>query len=215
MRSLEYRSALVFTCGLVIATATPADGQSSLNILDEVRLGPDEGPAAPLNVSLPGTVEAGVRRLPSVPVAIPAARPIPSRVRNVIGFFGSPHAADTLRQMPQRPSLASRRATPILPKRPASKPFTEAAQRPTVSPYLNLYREQDAESLPNYFAFVRPQLQQQRASRRQQAELHRLRGQIQRVSYDAAQPGTYGAMPATGHRARYLDTAQFYSGFSR
>jgi hypothetical protein len=93
-----------------------------------------------------------------------------------------------------------------------TKPFESASQRPTVSPYLNLYREEDDESAPNYFAFVRPALQQQDANRRQQSEIQRLQRQLQRAAnYTPASP----AATASGSSARYLDTAHYYSRFSR
>jgi hypothetical protein len=97
------------------------------------------------------------------------------------------------------------------------KPFETVYREPTVSPYLNLYRAEDeSESAPNYFAFVRPQLDQIEANRRQQREIQQLRGQVQGISTTIAGP-QYGrsAPPATGTRSRYMDTAQFYGGWRR
>ena len=98
-----------------------------------------------------------------------------------------------------------------------SKPFETIYREPTVSPYLNLYRAEDeSESAPNYFAFVRPQLDQIEANRRQQREIQQLRGQLNGISTTIATP-QYGSapVPATGTRSRFMDTAQFYSAWRR
>ena len=90
-------------------------------------------------------------------------------------------------------------------------------QRSTVSPYLNLNRnEEDNEAAPNYFAFVRPQLEQLEANRMQQRAIQQLNGQLQSMSSTVVTPGYQSsAMPGTGTPARYMDTAQFYGGWRR
>jgi hypothetical protein len=98
-----------------------------------------------------------------------------------------------------------------------SKPFETIYREPTISPYLNLYRdEDDSEGAPNYHAFVRPHQEQIETNRLQQREIHRLRGQLQGISTTIAAP-QYGesSLPATGTRSRYMDTAQFYGGWRR
>jgi hypothetical protein len=157
---------------------------------------------------------------PVAPVQAPSpTRPLPSNVRNVINYFGHQRAAQTLEQMPQRPGLA-RQMEPTVPSpqtgRQAYKPFIGASNGPTVSPYMNLYREEELDTAPNYYSFVRPQLDQLEQNDRQQQELTRLNRQVQRMSYGTSAAGTAPAgTPSTGHRVRFGDTAQFYGGFAR
>jgi hypothetical protein len=94
------------------------------------------------------------------------------------------------------------------------KPFQTVYREPTVSPYLNLYRDESTnEGAPNYFAFVRPQMEQIEANRAQQREIQQLRGQVHGSSSTMAGPPS--GMPGTGTPARFMDTAQFYGGFRR
>ena len=98
-----------------------------------------------------------------------------------------------------------------------------APSRPTVSPYLNLFRDQTGV-LPNYQALVRP-LQQQEDFNQQQRALNQrnaaVNQQLQNELFDlqlrqAAGPqmaptgkGSWFQQP--GQRHRFLDTSQFYS----
>lgn len=79
-------------------------------------------------------------------------------------------------------------------------------QRPTVSPYMNLFR-QGNNGLPNYQTLVRPELQQQRVNTYQQGEIGQLRSQIaseQRANQVAP-------LPATGHESHFRFYSHFYS----
>jgi hypothetical protein len=99
---------------------------------------------------------------------------------------------------------------------PRSKPFDAIEREPTVSPYLNLHRpDDDTESAPNYYAFVRPQLEQMEANRKQQQEIQRLQRQVQRGPGTTAARRGGTALPTTGTAARFMDTAQFYSSWPR
>jgi hypothetical protein len=83
---------------------------------------------------------------------------------------------------------------------------------PTVSPYLNLLRPEDDLALPNYFAFVRPQLEQQRVNRQQQLEIERLGSQVQQVNnqltYD---PSGSNSIRPTGHQAVFMNLSHYYT----
>ena len=98
--------------------------------------------------------------------------------------------------------------------------------RPTVSPYLNLFRNDglDNRFLPNYHSLVRPLQQQQRANQTQQRLLQRqtqaieqLQSNVQGIQQrQAAGPlvaptgkGSWFARPGT--RAKFMDTSRFYS----
>jgi hypothetical protein len=139
---------------------------------------------------------------------------VTNQTRQALSFYGGYSARATLSQLPRR--------TPIRPNSSSTmavqpKPFEGVFREPTVSPYLNLYRdEENAESAPNYFAFVRPQFEQLEANRMQAREIRQLRGQLQGVSSTVAGPSYQAAgIPGTGSAARYMDTAQFYGGWRR
>jgi hypothetical protein len=81
-----------------------------------------------------------------------------------------------------------------------------------VSPYLNLFREEDNTDLPNYFTFVRPMQEQQQTNRLQQQELMRLRRQVQTMPYGTQSTAMrgHGATPNTGHGTRYFNTSSYF-----
>jgi hypothetical protein len=176
-------------------------------------------PSTDLNAGAPGPrTAAALRSLGNAraPVSHGQATPLPNashQAQQVLDRFGSDSAHATLSQMPHR--------TPIRPmdtpvRRPA-KPFQALSQEPTVSPYLNLHRaENDEEGAPNYFTFVRPQVDQLEATRRQQAEILRMQRQMQSNSQTSSVGGYRDvALPNSGVPARYRDTAQFYSAWQR
>ncbi|MEN0111827.1 MAG: hypothetical protein AAF805_13995, partial [Planctomycetota bacterium] len=106
-------------------------------------------------------------------------------------------------------------ATPVGAAGPAVRPFavSETATGSPISPYMNLFRSDEIDGVPNYFAFVRPQLQQQRAAAQQAEELAWLQRQLQRGNPGAS----YGGRTTTGGygAARYGDTAHYYRGWQR
>jgi hypothetical protein len=146
---------------------------------------------------------------------VPLEPRVTNQTRHALNFYGGQSARVTLNQMPRREIQPNGGAVPA---RPPVKPFQTVQQDPTVSPYMNLYHDDlNVESAPNYFAFVRPQMEQLEASRAQQYELHHLRGQVQRLSTTVVGPQYHqgAGMPATGSQARFMDTAQFYNGLRR
>ena len=136
------------------------------------------------------------------------------RTSYIGGLHGAQSVLTTYEQPLRRPSVSP-------PTGPLRAPFVSASSRQTISPYLSLFREEnDAEVVPNYFTYVRPQLEQQESNRRQEQELASLRQQVQAASTTIVMPqhGTAGAAGvAMGRRtpARYGDTAQFYGGWQR
>lgn len=193
--------------------ATPGEVASQTPVTETVeqqsptrsRAMADDEPPAPVtpHVVRPANFVAPIAARPLV------QRQMPSRAPS-LGIYTGTSARATLNRLPRpapvRPNAAA------LPKHPRGKPFQGVQNDPTVSPYLNLYRSDDnANNLPNYFAFVRPQLEQIETNRQQTAELQKLRGQVQNMSSGGAgQPSTN--MPSS---ARYMDTAQFYRGMRR
>jgi hypothetical protein len=145
---------------------------------------------------------------------LPADLPLTSQARQTLDYFGGYSARATLSQMPRRAPI---RPSTTQRTKPQSKPFNVISQDPTVSPYLNLHRnEEDNEAAPNYYSFVRPQIEQLESNRRQRLEVERLERQLQSRSSSAVMPQSGdGGWPAANSAARYMDTAQFYGGWPR
>ena len=88
-------------------------------------------------------------------------------------------------------------------------------QTPTLSPYLNLTLF-NGGGLPNYYAFVRPELQQRAFDRQQQAltrqhgeTIQRLENDVQRGITPIAETGTGSWFMIPG-KTTYLDTTRYY-----
>ena len=173
----------------------------------------DKLPAPPPVVNSPPPAQA------TAPAALPTMtrilqgvpQPFVGQAGQSTGLIGSPSASKTTVAMPPRPTFTGRFSGTSQP-RATQKPFAHVGFAPTISPYLQIDRDDVDEPTPNYFTFVRPRLRQYETNRRQQAELQRLGRQVQRVS---RLESTDDARPATGHRTYFLNTGQFYSGFSR
>ena len=169
-------------------------------------------PAQPLvSAAPPAAMPARVAR--RTPAYIPADTAITNQGRQVLGFYGGQSAVATLSQMPRRTSIQTAAAPPLVPR---GKQFQAVNNNgPTVSPYLNLFRDENENTagLPNYYAFVKPQLDQRDASERQQREMQQLQRQMQRV----AGGGRYqsNGRACAGAPARFMDTAQFYGNWQR
>ena len=87
---------------------------------------------------------------------------------------------------------------------------------PTISPYLNLTRFNPG-GLPNYYALVRPQIQQRQINLQEQARLRfqerqiiRLENEVQQVLAPTGPTGTNSWFMVPGNQAKFLDTTQFY-----
>lgn len=86
------------------------------------------------------------------------------------------------------------------------KPFAGITSTPTLSPYLNLYRDEADDAAPNYFAFVRPQQEQVALNRQQSRQLQQLRRQVQQAQATPTAGGVSG---------RFNNTGRFYQGWRR
>jgi hypothetical protein len=97
------------------------------------------------------------------------------------------------------------------------KPFTGVSTRPTVSPYLNLFREDlDGFSDFNYQTLVRPQLQQQEINQNLQRQQQELNANVQAL---AAKPafnaqGSESQYP-TGHMTSFRNHSHYYPTMGR
>jgi len=79
-------------------------------------------------------------------------------------------------------------------------------ERPSVSPYMNLFRR-GSNGLPNYQTLVRPELQQLQTNALQQAEIRDLRAQ---QASDDTRAQTRN-LPQTGHESRFRFYSHYYS----
>lgn len=153
----------------------------------------------------------------NAPVAAkPVAPPTSTRSRSVVGIYSNPSAAATLGKIPRPAPIQQAPGTSPAAQvaHGRGKPFQSVESGPAVSPYLNLYRnDRNTNMMSNYYAFVRPQLDQIEANRKQAADMQRLQAQLQnsKSAGGGVQPITYGSgdtRPAPV--ARFGDTAQFY-----
>ena len=226
---------MVYSCCLLatsissIASADESSSQSTIRTLDGAQPGHLQTQVAPVATTPPEKTlssSATQQRTASVPAfprpGIPSpafSRPlvesqVTNQTRQALDFYGGYAARATLSQLPRRTPVHTSAPQPMQRQ---VKPFHTVYHEPAVSPYLNLYREEsDTEAAPNYFAFVRPQLEQIEANRTQQREIQKLRGQMQGgaipVGGSQNQPTS---TPGTRVSARYMDTAQFYGGWRR
>jgi hypothetical protein len=93
-----------------------------------------------------------------------------------------------------------------------AKPFANAKQGPSTSPYMGLLSQTPfTSSTSNYFNIVKPQLEQQRANEKLQAQNIRLQQQLG----EAAAQGPYSTTGSeerapTGHTAVYMNNGGVY-----
>ncbi len=96
---------------------------------------------------------------------------------------------------------------------PFAKPFSSISASPTVSPYLNLFREGLGESDDfNYQTLVRPQLQQQQLNQQLQRQNLELSRRLQAISAQGAFQNRAGAenLSPTGHRTVFGNHSHYY-----
>jgi hypothetical protein len=133
-----------------------------------------------------------------------------NRTRMPAGLYASPAARSTLDQMPGPSPVQSAPRAQL--NRRGGKPFQAIATQPAISPYLYLNAGTNTSNpMTNYFAFVRPQMEQVESGRQQQREIQQLRSQLQKMSSTGT--GSQSANPNPA--AHYMDTAQFYRGLQR
>jgi len=104
----------------------------------------------------------------------------------------------------------------LAPRR-SSKPFSNISSSPTVSPYLNLFREDlDGMSDLNYHTLVRPQFQQLQTNQRLQDENLQLNRRVQAISAQSDyknQAGSESLYP-TGHQTAFGYHGRYYPGMN-
>jgi hypothetical protein len=114
-------------------------------------------------------------------------------------------------------SLGSSRVQSLAPNR-ASKPFSSVGSSPTVSPYLNLFREDfDGGGDFNYQTLVRPQFQQMATNQQFQRQNLELSQKVQTISAQSAYQNPAGSESVypTGHQTAFGYYGRFYPGMTQ
>lgn len=130
-----------------------------------------------------------------------AAKPSPA-----LQYFGGSNV-----QAPPRPA-PRRQLPPPQPVRVASlsKPFSNFRRPPAITPYLNLDVRQSDVGLPNYYAFVRPLLQQEQTNQSQRAKIYRMEQRINTTAVGGGPTDPQGGMPTTGHSTQFQNMGGYF-----
>lgn len=117
-------------------------------------------------------------------------------------------------QMSTRPSRIS---TGLDRAGSASKPFGNYSPAPTVSPYLNLFREDlNGQSDLNYQTLVLPQLRQQAVNERQQRENMQMSARLQSIGAQSDfNPAGSTTQPPTGHQTVFQYYGHYYPALNQ
>jgi hypothetical protein len=173
-------------------------------------------PTAEGNLNQPAHNDSPTAAVPLAPANSSAALAIPNQTRQALGFYGGQSALATLNSLPRNTTYEPAQFGSSQSSQNLSKPFQNAANRSTMSPYLNLFRDdKGSQGIPNYYAYVQPQLEQQAAGERQQIQSERKERQ-NRSARSAPAPQSGGTPQAGfGTSAHFMDTAQFYGAWRR
>ena len=178
-------------------------------------------PSAEDNLNQPTSREmplaAPITANPNIDASQQDGPALTTQTRQVLGFYGGRSARTTLNQIPRSTVMPSTPAAsaPQSMGRPA-KPFQDQTERPTLSPYLNLFRdEKAAQGIPNYQAFVQPQLEERAAAQRKQIQSERTQRRGQAVAATSAGQSAEPVQAGTSTAAHFMDTAQFYGAWRR
>ena len=126
-----------------------------------------------------------------------------------VGYFGQSSAGMGTSSSSSSSSLAPSRSP---------KPFSSVSSSPTVSPYMNLFREDfDGGGDFNYQTLVRPQLQQQQLNQQFQRENMELARRVQSISAqsDYQNPAGSESINPTGHQTAFGAYLHFYPGMNQ
>lgn len=98
-------------------------------------------------------------------------------------------------------------------RRPDLNPFNNILSRPTVSPYLNLLRNQGFGA-PNYQTLVRPELEARRQLQQQQHSINQLHTGLANQGQQLQRAIT-GEIRSTGHTTTYRNYSHYFPTLSR
>jgi len=138
------------------------------------------------------------------------------------GYTGSGINSDALRRSQNLlPNVGQRTAIPggqigVAPTR-VGKPFSNYSPTPTVSPYLNLFRQDlSGNSDFNYQTLVKPMLQQQQFNQQSQRQNYEIARRVQSIAAQADynMEGSKDQYP-TGHQTAFGYYGRYYPGFQQ
>ena len=119
-------------------------------------------------------------------------------------------------KVPYQPARRPAQAPQPMNVARGDKPFENIHRPPTVSPYLSLdiqVSDTNGETLPNYYAFYRPQRDQQQAIESQQAELRKMQQQLRASSSkNELARNPVPSMPTTGNSSQFMNLGSYYPG---
>jgi hypothetical protein len=131
-----------------------------------------------------------------------------ARMNPAMRYFGGKNA-QTVYQQPTTGQLLPK-PQPVQVTR-AGKPFSGTVRSSTITPYLNLDVRQSDVGLPNYYAFVRPKLEQQRTNQRQRQRMQRMQSELRMASTPGIM-SSEGGIPTTGHSTQFLNMGNYFPG---
>jgi hypothetical protein len=94
--------------------------------------------------------------------------------------------------------------------KPMGKPFSSYRASSPISPYLGLDYIDTAVTLPTYFMFVRPQLDQDQVNRETRNDNRALRSTVRKARADGAVTSPAGGIPTTGHSSQFMNGGGYY-----
>jgi hypothetical protein len=113
----------------------------------------------------------------------------------------------------QAPGMRNYAPAPQAVEITGSKPFQNIQHAPTLSPYLALDLIESSTQLPNYQAFVQPQLQQRAANEAQAREIARLRQQVRiATSRGVVSRNPTPGVPTTGSSMQFMNMGSYFPG---
>ena len=111
----------------------------------------------------------------------------------------------------QAPGMQNYAPAPQQVQISGSKPFQNVQQAPTLSPYLALDLIESSTQLPNYHAFVQPQIQQRAANESQARELQRLRQQVRvATATGVLSRNPTAGVPTTGSSSQFMNMGSYF-----
>ena len=124
-------------------------------------------------------------------------------------YFGArPQSAYRQSSSPQQAAAPSQ-----LPQLNGHKPFQNIHRGPVVSPYMSLDIPESATGLPNYYAFVQPQLEQRATNEAQADEIRRLRQQVRRSGRpEQVSKSSNAGLPTTGNSSQFMNLGNYFPG---
>jgi hypothetical protein len=130
-------------------------------------------------------------------------------------YFGRQHSSNaTPENQPSGPGARHHVPAPQMVQASESKPFQHIQQPPTLSPYLSLdLVPETSTSVPNYHAFVLPQIQQRAANESQTRELQRLRQKMRGANERGiVSRNANGGVPTTGSSEQFMNLGSYFPG---